>query len=160
MQAGYSKASPVSTPDKLMLSHASSVFKGFSCFCPRQTNVISCKLGIQRLLLKTFPSSFLTIITSCQHTITLPLAFSTRNILICFNHSLSNLINFTFLIVSQITFWSFLRLLSANLFLSTLHLAWKTTFRDFLFASRYISLFALPLLYSALYLPTSPTCGL
>lgn len=30
MQVQYSKASPVSAPGKLMLSHASSVFKGFS----------------------------------------------------------------------------------------------------------------------------------
>ena len=73
-----------SPSDKLMLSHASLVFKGFSW--------------------KLFQVHFITIITYWKHTITITHAFFTINFLISFNHPLSNLENFIFLIVSQITF--------------------------------------------------------
>ena len=84
-----------------------------NCICLRQTIPIPCKRFVQKLLMITFPSYFLILITDSLYTI-MSYELLTNNMLITFDHSLCNLKHITFLIIT----WQNI----SNFFLSALHL--------------------------------------
>ena len=67
-----------------------------NCICLGQTIPVSCKLCVQKLLMITFPSSFLFFIIYWQYTI-ISYAMVTNNILISFDHPPWNLKHITLL---------------------------------------------------------------
>ena len=85
-----------------LLSLHSSVNMSLStnCICIRQTIPIPSKVYIKKLLMITFPSSFLIFITYCQNARIISCVLFTNNILINFDHTLWNLKHIIFLIVS------------------------------------------------------------
>ena len=107
------------------------------CISLRQTIPVPCKHCVQKLLMITFPSSFIFFITCWQYSITISYAMLTNNILISFDHPLCNLKHIAFLIIP-------LHNVSKSFPLCFLHLAWQAVF----FASRYFSLHMFPCFHS------------